>query len=294
MQMRFDGQVAVVTASGGGIGRSTAHLLAERGALVVVNDVDFEAAQATVDDITAAGGTAIAEGSAVGTGDFAAVIIDSAMSAFGRLDILVNNAGISRPGPFGEDSDAQIDEVCAVNFMGPYRLMRAVWPIMEAQGGGRIVNTSSSAALGSGMSGAYAPTKAALIGLTKEAAVCGGPLGIRVNAIMPSAFTPLLLKHPDPAFRDWMRRHFPPARVAAVTAWLVSTDSDVNGELFTVGGGLVARLAFLRSEGHCDPYLTPESVLGNVEAILDLSRGAVLGTQKDLQEIYFAAFPRAL
>lgn len=289
-ELRFDGQVAVVTAAGGGIGRATARLLAARGASVIVNDIDLAAAQATVDGI---GGAAVAEGSAVGTGDFAAAIVDAALSAFGRLDILVNNAGISRPKPFGEDSDEEIAQVCAVNFTGPYRLMRAAWPVMRAQGGGRIVNTSSSAALGSGMSGAYAPTKAALIGLTKEAALCGAPLGIRVNAIMPSAFTPLLLKHPDADFRDWMRRHFAPEQVAAVTAYLASAESAVNGEIFTAGGGLVSRVGFLRGEGHADPSLTPEAVRGHLDAIMDLSDGRVLTWQQDLQDIYASAFPRS-
>lgn len=291
-KLRFDGEAAIVTAAGGGIGRATALLLAERGARVLVNDIDIEAARSATDEIAAAGGEAVAEGSAVGTGDFAEAITGATMAAFGRVDILVNNAGISRPRPFGEDSDADIEAVCAVNFMGPYRLMRAVWPVMNAQGGGRIVNTSSSAALGSGMSGAYAPTKAALIGLTKEAALSGAALGIRVNALMPSASTPLLKNHPEQSFRDWMSRHFPPERVAAVTAFLVAKDCPLTGEILTAGGGLVGRVAFVRARGHLDPALTPEDVRDNLDAILDVSDGELLASQKNLQDIYFRAFPR--
>jgi NAD(P)-dependent dehydrogenase (short-subunit alcohol dehydrogenase family) len=292
MPIRFDGEAAIVTAAGGGIGRATALLLAARGARVLVNDVDGDAARAVAGEIVAAGGDAVAEGSAVGTGDFAEAITGGALAAFGRIDILVNNAGISRPRPFGEDKDAEIDAVCAVNFMGPYRLMRAAWPHMKAQGGGRIVNTSSSAALGSGMSGAYSPSKAALIGLTKEAAISGERLGIRVNAIMPSASTPLLLNHPEQSFRDWMSRHFPPERVAAVTGYLVATACELNGEILTAGGGLVGRVAFIRSQGYLDPALSPEMVADNLGAILDLAGGEMLSSQKDLQEIYFRAFPR--
>ena len=292
MAIRFNGEAAIVTAAGGGIGRATALLLAERGARVLVNDIDTGAARAVAEEIVAAGGEAVAEGSAVGTGDVAEAITGTALAAFGRIDILINNAGISRPRPFGEDSDADIEAVCAVNFMGPYRLMRAVWPVMKAQRGGRIVNTSSSAALGSGMSGAYAPTKAALIGLTKEAAIGGVAHGIRVNAIMPSASTPLLRNHPDESFREWMSRHFPPERVAAVTAFLVARDCPLTGEILTAGGGLVGRVAFIRARGHLDPDLSPESVQDNLDAILDVSDGEQLSSQKDLQDIYFRAFPR--
>lgn len=292
MKLRFDGEAAIVTAAGGGIGRATALLLAERGARVLVNDIDIEAARAVAAEIDATGESAVPEGSAVGSADFAEAILGAAMAAFGRVDMLINNAGVSRPRSFGEDSDADIEAVCAVNFMGPYRLMRAVWPVMKAQGGGRIVNTSSSAALGSGMSGAYAPTKAALIGLTKEAALGGAALGIRVNALMPSASTPLLRNHPEQSFRDWMSRHFPPERVAVVTAFLVAKECPLTGEILTAGGGLVGRVAFIRARGHLDTDLTPESVQDNLDAILDVSDGELLSTQKDLQEIYFRAFPR--
>ena len=290
--LSFDGQVAIVTAAGGGIGRATARLLAERGAQVVVNDIDEFAARAAAEEIAAQGGHAVAEGSAVGSGDFAEAIVDRAVSAFGRVDILVNNAGISRPRPLDESSDAEIEQVCAVNFMGTYRLMRAVWPLMKAQGGGAIVNTSSSAALGSGISGPYAPTKAAVIGLTREGALAGARDRIRVNAIMPSASTPLLRNHPDPGFRDWMSRHFPAERVAAVTAYLAARECPLSGEILTAGGGLVARVSFIRSRGHLDLELTPEGVRDNLPAILDLTDGETLASQKDLQDIYFETFPR--
>src|SRR3546814_17583442 len=101
------------------------------------------------------------------------LIVQTATDRFGRVDILINNAGISRPAPFGEDSDADIERVFSVNLFGPYALMRAVWPGMMTRGYGRILNTSSGAALGSGISGAYAPSKSGIIGLTKDAAISG-------------------------------------------------------------------------------------------------------------------------
>jgi NAD(P)-dependent dehydrogenase (short-subunit alcohol dehydrogenase family) len=212
MEVRLDGQAAIVTGAGAGIGRATALLLAERGARVLVNDADAGRAEAVAAEIRSGGGEAIGEGSAGGSRDAARRIVERALASFGRLDILVNNAGISRPAPFGADSDEDIDLVLDVNLRGPYALMRAAWPAMREQKYGRILNTASSAALGSGISGAYAPTKAGIIGLTKEAAQSGRAFGIKVNAILPPAHTELLDKHPDPDFRAWMRDNFDPGR----------------------------------------------------------------------------------
>lgn len=130
--IQFQGQSAIVTGAGAGIGRETALLLAARGAQVLVNDPAPGAAQVVADEIAAAGGTAIVETTPVGP-DGAAAIAGAALAAFGKIDILINNAGISRPAPFGEDSDADIAAVFAVNLLGPYALMRAVWPGMKAR-----------------------------------------------------------------------------------------------------------------------------------------------------------------
>lgn len=291
-EIRLDGQAALVTGAGQGVGRATALALAERGARLIVNDANGEAAESVSEEIRTAGGTAFAESSAVGSVEAARCMIDTAVERFGRLDILVNNAGISRPGAFGSESDADIDLVFEVNLLGPYRLMRAAWPVMRKQGYGRILNTASSAALGSGISGAYAPTKAGIIGLTKEAAVSGKPLGIKVNALMPSAYTPLLLKHPDADFRNWMEVHFRPEQVAALSVYLVSAENEASGEVFTSGGGLVSRLAFLQSKGIAEPGITPEMVAAKFETICRMAPGgSILSKQEDLQTLYFLAYP---
>ncbi|WP_276317269.1 SDR family NAD(P)-dependent oxidoreductase [Croceicoccus ponticola] len=263
-----------------------------KGARLIVNDSARDAADNVVDEIHSNGGAAFAEYSAVGTPASASAITDAVASRFGRIDILVNNAGISRPAPFGQDSDADIELVFAVNLLGPYSLMRRVWPMMIAQGGGTIVNTASSAALGSGASGAYAPSKAGIIGLTKEAAIAGEEYVIRVNAIMPSAWTTLLDKHPDESFRNWMQQHFPPRMVAAATTFLASPQCDLNGQILIVGGGYVSRLCFSIDAGITDKDLTPEALESNIDAIALGSPIRELMFQRDLQDVYFGLFPR--
>lgn len=290
--IQFDGQSAIVTGAGTGIGRETALILAARGAQVLVNDPAPGAAQAVVDEIGAAGGKAFVETTPVGPGDAARNIAQAALDRFGQVDILVNNAGITRPAPFGEDSDADIEQVFAVNLLGPYALMRAVWPGMKVRGYGRILNTSSSAALGSGISGAYAPTKAGIIGLTKDAAISGEPHGISVNAIMPSAHTPLLQNHPDPDFRRWFEIHFPARLVAATSVFLTSKDCAVTGEIFSTGGGLVQRVTFYDTAGIIDRELTPEVVRDNLGRICATDGGAVIAQQAERTANTNMHFPR--
>lgn len=289
--IQFEGQAAIVTGAGAGIGRETALLLASRGAHVLVNDPAPGAAQQVVNEIETASGTAVAETTPVGP-DGAAAIAEAALTAFGRIDILINNAGISRPASFGEDTDADIATVFAVNLLGPYALMRAVWPEMKSRGYGRILNTSSSSALGSGISGAYAPTKAGIIGLTKEAAIGGRAHGILVNAIMPSAHTTLLDKHPDQAFRAWIAENFPARLVAATSAFLVSGECGVTGEIFSTGGGLVQRMAFHETAGIIDRDLTPEIMAGRIDDILNTDGGTVIAQHAQRSATTQKHFPR--
>ena len=287
----FAGQAAIVTGAGSGIGRATAQLLAGLGCAVLVNDPAEGRAEGVAAEIRAAGGAAEAETSAVGGHETARAIVAAAREAFGRVDILVNNAAISRSGAFGVISDADVDLALTVNLLGPFALMRAVWPLMAEQGYGRIVNTSSNAALGTGISGPYAAAKAGLIGLTKDAALSGAPLGIRVNALMPSASTPLLENHPDPAFRAWMARHMPVERIPPVTAYLASREVALNGEILSAAGGRVSRITFLESRGILDPDLTLNTVARRIEEICDLTDASPRVFQRDQMADLTDIFP---
>ena len=200
--MTFDNQVAIVTGAGGGLGRCHAIELARRGARVLVNDLgsavdgsgaSISAAQSVVDEITAFGGIAVANGDSVATADGGAAIVTAGMDAFGQVDILVNNAGILRDAAFKNMTADQFDAVLAVHLSGAFNVTRAVWPVMREQNYGRIVQTTSGTGLFGNFGQAnYGAAKMALVGLMQTLALEGAKAGIRVNCLAPSAATRML------------------------------------------------------------------------------------------------------
>jgi len=298
--IRLDGRVAIVTGGGRGMGRTHALMLAARGAKVLVNDYggaqstiepgDISHAQNVVAEIRAAGGEAKADATMVGTGENAQVIVDHALDAFGRVDILVNNAGGSLIGEPDAFTDEEIEGVVRTNFLGPYMLLRRVWPHMRNQGYGRIVNVMSSAVLGAGHLGPYAAGKAGLMGLTHDAACDGRPHNILVNGIFPTGASRLTETSQEDAAR-WYRTWFQPEKVSALVAYLSSDAVDFGGEIFNVGGGRVARLAIFDNEGLFDPAITPESIAAGISAIRDMSEPTIIPDLWAQTERYFRYLP---
>lgn len=272
--LNFHGRVAIVTGAGSGIGREIALLLGARGASVLVNAL--EPAEEVAQAIRAAGGLAVCDVTPVS--DFAAgrAIVQHAVDAFGRLDILVNNAGISAPGSFTEVPEQDYLNVLQVNLIGPLALSRAAWPVMAAQAYGRILNMASNAALGMGRSAAYAASKGGLLSLTKDNAREGQPLGIKVNAMLPVAHTRLTEKIPPGMFRDWLEGGFAAERVAPPAVFLCSEALPVSGEIFSCGGGRMARTAYLNTHGYFDPAATPESIAANFAQVMDTQAAVVV------------------
>jgi NAD(P)-dependent dehydrogenase (short-subunit alcohol dehydrogenase family) len=285
MTIRFDGQAAIVTGAARGMGRDMAEKLARRGARVLLNDYggaastltpgSIDVAQAAVDRITAEGGVAVADGTMVGTGEAARAIVDHAMAEFGRVDILINNAGGSLVGDLDAFEDHEIEGVLRANFVGPYMLMRRVWPIMRAQGYGRIVNIMSGAMLGMGQVAPYAAGKAGLIGLNADAAIQGKPLGIGVNGVCPIAYSRLAKGGPQEQ-ADWLKQYYPPALVAEAVVYLVSRENEATGEIYNVGGGRVARYAMFGNEGFYDAALTAESLAAHMAGVRDMGGARLL------------------
>jgi NAD(P)-dependent dehydrogenase (short-subunit alcohol dehydrogenase family) len=276
--LRLDGRVAIVTGAGGGVGRAHALALAERGARVVVNDLGIsldgsggsaEVAQRVMDEISAAGGEAVVDAHSVAEADAARAIVQTALESFGRVDVLVNNAGVLDDQMLADVDDAYVDRVLDTHLRGAITLCRAVWAPMAEQGFGRIVNTSSGAVFGSAGGTVYQTAKAGLLGLTRSLALAGADVGIRVNAIMPTAFTRMTATVPDPTFRDFMENTFGPERVAALVVALAADDLGVTGECFLVGGGRIARAFLGVTRGYISTEPTAEDFAEHLEAVLD-------------------------
>jgi NAD(P)-dependent dehydrogenase (short-subunit alcohol dehydrogenase family) len=270
----FDGKVAIITGAGGGLGRSHALELAKRGALVVVNDLGGSvdgtggsetAAQKVVDEIKAAGGEAVPNYDSVATPEGGANIVKTAVDAFGRIDIIINNAGILRDASFKNMTPDQLNPVLDVHLRGAFYVTQPAWSIMRDQGYGRIVNTSSGAGVfGNFGQTNYGAAKMGLIGFTRVLAVEGAKNNIKANAIAPVAKTRMTEELLGP-----VADKLGPEYVTPVVTYLAHESCPVTGEVYSVGGGRVARVFIGVTPGIVDHELTPESVRDHFDEIRD-------------------------
>jgi NAD(P)-dependent dehydrogenase (short-subunit alcohol dehydrogenase family) len=270
--LTFDGKVAIITGAGGGLGRSHALELARRGALVVVNDlggsVDGEggshtAAQQVVDEIAAAGGEAVASYDSVATPEGGANIVKTAMDAWGRVDIIINNAGILRDASFKNMTPDTVNPVLDVHLRGAFYVTQPAWQIMRDQGYGRIVNTSSAAGIFGNFGQAnYGAAKMGLVGFTRVLSVEGAKNNIKANAIAPVARTRMTEELLGP-----LADQLGPELITPVVTYLAHEDCPVSGEVYSVGGGRVARVFIAESPGFVDKALSAESVRDHFDEI---------------------------
>lgn len=267
--LRFDGRVAIVTGAGRGIGRAYAHLLAARGAKVVVNTradrsgTDVAQPETVVEEIEDAGGVAVPSTGDVSDFEQALSIVATALESFGRVDIVVNNAGPGGVGPkspttsdFPKMDLAVFEDQLAVNLIGSFNVTQATWPYMVAQGYGRVVMTISGAMFGDGDHMTYASAKSGLIGLTRGLAVSGADHGIKVNAISPGAYTRRSSNFVDPE----TQRIWAPELVAPVVAFLAHESCPVSGEIYAAARGHVHRIFLGATVGYRSDKLTVEDV----------------------------------
>jgi NAD(P)-dependent dehydrogenase (short-subunit alcohol dehydrogenase family) len=254
MAGRLVGRIAIVTGAGSGIGKASAKKMAGDGAVVVVNDINRDTAAQTVDEIRAAGGMAEAHPADVTSRQDVDALVESTVVRHGRLDIIHNNAGGGTTVPILEMSDEHFLHDIELNLHSVFFGIRAALRVMVPQGRGSIISTSSGAGLGAvpGLA-AYGSAKAAVIMLTRCAAVEYAHTGVRVNAIAPGSMG-------TPAFGQWLdsmpvglagyEAQIPQNRlgradeIADAAAWLASDESSyVNGAVIPVDGGCWAKFA---------------------------------------------------
>lgn len=254
MKGRLQGKVAVVTGGGSGIGRASALRFAKEGAAVLVADIAGPAAEAVAAEIVAKGGKAAARTVDVSSSAEVDAMVDDAVARFGCLDVLMNNAAAPHGAPVAATSDADWRRVMGVTLDGVFYGVRAALRAMEPRGTGSIINISSGAGLGGEvMLGAYGAAKAAVINLTKTAAVENAAAGVRVNCICPGPIaTPPLKAWLDaiPGGVDHFEKQIParrigdPEEIAAVAAFLASEEASyMTGAVLVADGGVNARTA---------------------------------------------------
>jgi NAD(P)-dependent dehydrogenase (short-subunit alcohol dehydrogenase family) len=247
------GKVAIITGGAGGIGAVFGRALAERGASVVLADLDREGAVVVADGIVADGGDATGVGLDVTDPDSARAVVADTTAHLGRLDILINSAALMAEIPFGPLESFPLDwwqRVLAVNLTGPLLCVQAAAPAMAARGGGRIVNMVSAGAFQP--AGVYGVSKYALVGLTMNLASQLGAQGITVNAIAPGLVADAagMRALPEGPIRDSIKAPIPlkthvegpPEDLVGTLLLLVSaTGGWITGQTISVDGGWVMR-----------------------------------------------------
>lgn len=246
---RFVGQVALVTGAGSGIGRATASRLAAEGAVVVGLDVNEEGLAETVAGITDAGGTASAHPADVTDPEACRAAVQATVDGHGHLDVLANIAGVVRFGHATDLSEQDWRLVHEVNLSGPWFLIQAALPHLEAVGGNVVNLASSAGVVGQAYTAAYCSSKGGLVLLTKALAIEYGKRGVRLNAVCPGQVnTPLLgFDMPDDLDGRLLSKVLPlmdaaePEEIAGLIAYLASAEARyVTGAAISIDGGQTA------------------------------------------------------
>ncbi|MGL4541536.1 MAG: SDR family NAD(P)-dependent oxidoreductase [Polymorphobacter sp.] len=276
MTIRFDNRVAIVTGAGGGLGRSYALALAARGAKVVVNDLggardgsgsSLSAAQLVVDEITAAGGEAMANGASVSDAAAVEKMVAFVKERWGRIDILINNAGILRDKTFAKMTLDDFRQVVDVHLMGSVTCTKAVWDVMREQAYGRILMTTSSTGLYGNFGQAnYGAAKLALVGFMKTLSLEGAKYNVKTNTIAPVAATRMTEDLMPAAMLEKMG----PDTVSPAALFLVSEDAPSNVVMNAGGGGFERSYVTLTRGIHVAPEdMSPETVAARFAEISD-------------------------
>jgi NAD(P)-dependent dehydrogenase (short-subunit alcohol dehydrogenase family) len=276
--LRFDGEVAVVTGAGRGMGRSHALELARRGAKVVVNDI--QGAQQIAEEIRVEGGQAVVDTHSVATEEGGQAIIDLAIDTWGRLDAVVTNATIYLPKPFHEMTVADFDAVIDVKLRAAFFVFHPAYRYMKDHGGGRLVGVTSGAGLqGMATQGNYAAANSGLVGLFRTLSLEGQEFGIKANLLNPGSLiagqiAPFMYQIPG-VNGDDIRDNFLPERVSPMVAVLAHRTCPCSGQILGAWGGRFARSTITTAKGWVSKEPpTAEDVMDHWDEIVD-QNGAV-------------------
>ena len=286
MTLSFDGKVAIITGAGGGLGRSHALELARRGAKLVINDLGGSvdgtggsdtAAQKVVDELKELGAEAVPNYDSVATPEGGENIVKTAMDAFGTVDIVINNAGILRDKTFHNMEPAHVEAVLDVHLKGAFYVTIPAWKVMRENNYGRIVNTASGAGvLGNFGQANYGAAKMGLVGLSNVLAIEGAKRNIKCNTIAPVALTRMTEDILGP-----LGEKMGPEYITPVVAYLAHESCEVTGEVYSCGGGRVARMFVGVTPGIVDDALSVETVAEKLAEIRDESGYEVPATLND-------------
>jgi 3-hydroxyacyl-CoA dehydrogenase/3a,7a,12a-trihydroxy-5b-cholest-24-enoyl-CoA hydratase len=321
-QLRYDGQVALVTGAGRGLGRQHALLLASRGCKVIVNDpgVSYDGSGANqhnvadevVDEIRSLGGDALANYDSVEDGES---IISAGLESYGRIDIVINNAGIVTPETWNELTLESWQRTININLTGVFSVMKAAWPVFVQQEYGRCIVTASPAIYGAGVA-AYAASKAGVIGLANslQFEAIKLKIDIKCNIVIPLANTRMVqdLNSNISADRvakgkselrsapDKVLELMGPEKVSAMVAWLAHKECDARANIFEAGAGYFAQLNWARSaplfatekEG-LDGNPQPEHIRDGKKTLYDYANGdmpksgdGAMGSPSALEQVF--------
>ena len=285
-------KVAVVTGSGQGIGRGVGLAMAREGARVVVSDIIRELAEKVAQEIAGRGGKAMAFPGDISRFEVARELMKATVDTFGRIDILVNNAGIVGPSSIWDMTEGNWDGVIGVSLKGAFNCVRSVCNLMKDQRWGRIISATSTSALGSLETCAYAAAKAGIVGLTHALARELGPYGITCNAYAPTAGTQMTLS--EGAKNRFKRRYESgvyskqkydqllnppvPESIAPLIVYLSTEEaSDINGQVFRIDGN---RIALFSTPLENNP-IRKETGLWTLEELMDVVQKVVLKGYKN-------------
>ena len=258
MTISLEGQVAIVTGAGRGLGRTHALALAARGAKVVVNELAVDDAASVAAEIESAGGEALAIGANVADQEQVEAMVAKTMEHWGRVDALVNNAGILRDKSFAKMSMEDFRLVIDVHLMGSVYCTKAVWDIMREQNYGRVIFTTSSTGLYGNFGQAnYGAAKMAVVGLMNTLNIEGEKYGIRVNCFAPAAGTAMT----DGLIPQEMFDLLTPESASPGIVFLASNEAPNRVILAAGGGGFAVHKGF-ETDGSCflPDDLSPEGI----------------------------------